>query len=60
MVGDLNLLVMQIGGCKQRNDIILKQQNFVEYLGCLLDNTLSGKDIAENVLEKVNGRLKFL
>ena len=48
----------------KRNDIILKQHKFVEYLGCLLDNTLSGKDIAEKilekVLEKVNGRLKFL
>ena len=37
-----------------------KQHNFVEYLGCLLDNTLSGKDMAEKVLEKVNGRLKCL
>ena len=44
----------------KRNDVILKQHNFVEYLGCLLDNTLSGKDMAEKVLEKVNGRLKFL
>ena len=25
-----------------------------------MDNTLSGKDMAEKVLEKVNGRLKFL
>ena len=44
----------------KRNYIILKQHNFAEYLGCLLDNTLSGKDTAEKVLEKVNGRLKFL
>ena len=44
----------------KRNYVILKQHNFVEYLGCLLDNTLSGKDMAEKVLEKVNGRLKFL
>ena len=29
-------------------------------LGCLLDNTLSGKDMTEKFLEKVNGRLKFL
>ena len=44
----------------KRNDIILKQHNFVEYLGCLLDNTLSGKDMAEKVLDKVNGRLNIL
>ena len=31
----------------KRNDVILKQHNFVEYLGCLLDNTLSEKDMAE-------------
>ena len=36
----------------KRNDVILKQHNFVEYLGCLFDNTLSGKDMAEKVLEK--------
>ncbi len=24
----------------KRNDVILKQHNFVEYLGCLLDNTI--------------------
>ena len=44
----------------KRNDITLKQHSCVEYLGCLLDNTLTGKDMAEKVLEKVNGRLRFL
>ena len=33
----------------KRKEIVLKQHTFVEYLGCLLDNTLSGKDMAEKV-----------
>ena len=44
----------------KRNDVILKQYPSVEYLGCLLDNTLSGEDMAVKVLTKVNGRLRFL
>ena len=43
-----------------RHDVSLKQFSTVEYLGCILDSTLSGEDMALKVLEKVNGRLKFL
>ena len=32
----------------------------MEYLGCLLDSTLSGEDMALKVLKKVNGRLRYL
>ena len=44
----------------KRNDVTLKQFSSVEYLGCLLDSTLSGEDMAVKVLTKVNGRLRFL
>ena len=44
----------------KRNDITLKQFSSVEYLGCLLDSTLSGEEMAVKVLTKVNGRLRFL
>ena len=30
------------------------------YLGCILDNYLSGESMASKVLSKINGRLKFL
>ena len=43
-----------------RNDVTLKQHSTVEYLGCLLDSTLSGEEMAAKVLTKVNGRLRFL
>ena len=39
---------------------MLKQFSTVEYLGCLLDDTLSGQEMALKVLKKVNGRLRFL
>ena len=42
------------------NDVILKQYPFIEYLGCLLNNTLSSENMAVKVLTKVNGWLKFL
>jgi hypothetical protein len=43
-----------------RNDVTLKQFSTVEYLGCLLDETLSGRDMALKVLAKINGKLRFL
>ena len=43
-----------------RNEISLKQNSTVEYLGCLPDSTLSGEEMALKVLTKVNGRLRFL
>ena len=44
----------------KRHDVTLKQFSNVEYLGCLLDTTLSGEEMALKVLKKVNGRLIFL
>ena len=41
-------------------DINIKQYNKVTYLGCILDNTLSGESMALHVINKVNARLKFL
>ena len=41
-------------------DIKIKQHNNVTYLGCILDNNLSGEFMATKVLGLVNGRLKFL
>ena len=44
----------------KRDDVTLKQFSTVEYLGCLLDETLSGRDMALKVLTKINGKLRFL
>ena len=44
----------------RRHDIISKQFDIVEYLGCLLDCTLSGEQMALKVIGKINGRLKML
>ena len=44
----------------RRHDIILKQFDIVEYLGYLMDCTLSGEQMALKVLGKINGRLKML
>ena len=39
---------------------MLKKFSTVEYLGCLLDDTLSGQEMGLKVLKKVNGTLRFL
>ena len=44
----------------RRGDIKIKQHNDVEYLGCILDNSLSGLSMCNKVIGKVSGRLKFL
>ena len=44
----------------KRNEVTLKQFSTVEYLGCLLDETLSGREMALKVLKKINGKLRFL
>ena len=44
----------------KRNDVILKQYSSVEYLGCILDSTLSGEGMALKVLKKANGKLRYL
>ena len=42
------------------NGTEIKQYAKVKYLGCILDQSLSGESIALNVIDKVNSRLKFL
>ena len=44
----------------QYKDISIKQYSKVKYLGCILDETLSGDSMALHVISKVNSRLKFL
>ena len=41
-------------------NIDLKQFSTVEYLCCVLDETLSGRDMALKVFTKINGKLRFL
>ena len=41
-------------------DYSIKQNNCLEYLGCLLDNNLCGELMARRSLKKINGKLKFL
>ena len=43
-----------------RGNIKVSQQNKVTYLGCILDDSLTGESMALRVLKKVNGRLSFL
>ena len=38
----------------------IKQYEKVKYLGCILDQNLSGESMALNVIDKVNSCLKFL
>ena len=42
------------------NKIRIKQHSQVTYLGCILEETVSGESMAHNVISKVNVRLKFL
>ena len=44
----------------KRGDTSITQDCNVNYLGCLLDEDLSGESMAIKVLGKINGRLKFL
>ena len=50
--------------CKPLNihykNIKIKQYSKVTYLGCILDETLSGESMAIHVINKVNSRLRFL
>ena len=41
-------------------DINIKQHAKVDYLGCTLDESLTGEPMAVKVINKVNSRLKFL
>ena len=38
----------------------IKQHKHVNYLGCVLDETMSNERMALRVIEKINSRLKFL
>ena len=41
------------------NGIEIKQHKKVKYLGCILDESLSGESMALNVINKIDSRLKF-
>ena len=41
-------------------NVEIKQHSTVSYLGCILDETLSGESMALNVINKINSKLKFL
>ena len=43
-----------------RGEIKIKQHSMVTYLGCVLDESLSGESTATKMLGKINGKLKFL
>ena len=44
----------------KHGEIKIKQNSKVTYLGCILDNNLSGESMATKVMKTVNNRLKFL
>jgi len=44
----------------RHGEIKIKQYSKVPYLGCILDQNMSGESMATRVLGKINGRLKFL
>ena len=44
----------------RNGDTEIKQHTKVTYLGCILDNDLSGESMVTKVLSLINGRLKFL
>ena len=41
-------------------DIEIKQHSQVIYLSCVIDETISGEPMALKVINKTNGKLKFL
>jgi len=44
----------------KRGDINISQHKKVTYLGCILNESLSGESMACKVLTKIGGRLNFL
>ena len=44
----------------RRDETKISQCNKITYLGCILDDNLSGESMASRVLNKVGGRLNFL
>ena len=43
-----------------RGSISVSQYKEVNYLGCLFDEKCTGESMALKVIDKINGRLKFL
>ena len=41
-------------------DMQIKQHSKVKYLGCLLDETMSGETVVLSIVNKINIKLKFL
>ena len=41
-------------------DIEIKQHSQVTYLGCVMDETMSGEPMPLKVINKINRKLKFL
>ena len=41
-------------------NVKIKQYTKITYLGCILDESLSGESMALHVLNKINSRLRFL
>ena len=46
--------------CINHGDIQIKQHSKVTYLGCVLDEDLSGESMSTKVMGKINGRITFL
>ena len=44
----------------RRDETKISQVNKITYLGCILDDNLSGESMASRVLNKIGGRLNFL
>lgn len=42
------------------DDYVLVNRTSVSYLGCVLDNNLSGVSMGWNILGKVNARINFI
>ena len=42
------------------NNIYIKQYSLLTYLGCILDDTMSGEAMATKTIKKINSRLKIL
>ena len=63
-----SILFAPINKCRKNSNklnisygsIQIKQYSKVTYLGCILDESLSGEPMALNVISKLNTRLKFL
>ena len=64
-----NRFSLQVNNIKIKNikkfiikyqDIEIKQDSKVTYLGCVMDETMSGEPMALKVINKIKGKLKFL